>query len=604
MTFTHTSTRHALLVPLAALTLLLLFVFATRAPLLNTLEMDSDEVWSVWQTFGTPAQIVEWTPYDWLPTYYLMIGAWRSVMGFHPIVLRLFTLFAFMLGVTALYKAGNRLQGRRLGILAALVFAALSYNVFTSLHVRGSAIALALLPFVLWFTLRYFARPTLRRAIPLALAMALISWIYLNSPIALAVIGVLTLVLFPRKIWRWWLPGSLYLALIVPVLINKLDLIIGRTGPLSSRVQPAFIDGITTLYNAYFGTGYTVWLVIAGIALVAAIVYMRRRASSRLFIGLTLWALGTPLALFVLNPILGFFGAHYSWFVLPGLALWIAFGLAVLPQPLLIASGVVVTALTFTPLNLGWYALHMPTVAANFDWLAARYQAGDAVLIDPNCRCTDAHVWDYHRSVRFPEGLHGISQPGDERRIWYVSTDGEQDAQIVNAVRDGRRAGEFIGTWEFLFRLYEAPPNSEGVQFENGMRFHGMDVINENGEYETGLIARREGEPLRLQLWWSADAPPPRDYSVGVYVLYNGTLIAQSNSAPQVAEAPIETSRWPLDTTLTEVRTLQLPAYLATGDYDLALAVYTFEDNGRVVAPGMTDENTLLPLGQFSVHAW
>src|SRR5690606_4825880 len=50
---------------LVMLVVALLLIAAARTMRLTTFEMHHDEVWSVWQTFGTPAQIIDWTPFDW-----------------------------------------------------------------------------------------------------------------------------------------------------------------------------------------------------------------------------------------------------------------------------------------------------------------------------------------------------------------------------------------------------------------------------------------------------------------------------------------------------------------------------------------------------------
>ena len=49
------------------MTALLLVVAASRIPRLNGMEMNIDEVWSIWQTLGTPRQVLAWVPYDWPP---------------------------------------------------------------------------------------------------------------------------------------------------------------------------------------------------------------------------------------------------------------------------------------------------------------------------------------------------------------------------------------------------------------------------------------------------------------------------------------------------------------------------------------------------------
>src|SRR5689334_2710549 len=63
---------------LTLVVVILLIIFASRVTRLNTLDMQQDEVWSVWQTLGTPQQVINWTPYDWSPTFYLMVDGWQN----------------------------------------------------------------------------------------------------------------------------------------------------------------------------------------------------------------------------------------------------------------------------------------------------------------------------------------------------------------------------------------------------------------------------------------------------------------------------------------------------------------------------------------------
>src|SRR5260221_14504941 len=86
-----------------AMAALLLIVAASRMIRLPGLNPDGDEIWSIWQTFGTPQQILMWTPYDWPPLYYLMLGAWKVIAGFDPVMLRLLSVLGFFPGVTFMF---------------------------------------------------------------------------------------------------------------------------------------------------------------------------------------------------------------------------------------------------------------------------------------------------------------------------------------------------------------------------------------------------------------------------------------------------------------------------------------------------------------------
>src|SRR6266446_6987393 len=89
---------------LASLVAIFLIVFASRVVRLPSLNMDPDEVWSVWQTLGTPQQIVSWTPYDWSPVFYLIVGGWQKLAGINLFILRLLPIFSFLIGLAILYR--------------------------------------------------------------------------------------------------------------------------------------------------------------------------------------------------------------------------------------------------------------------------------------------------------------------------------------------------------------------------------------------------------------------------------------------------------------------------------------------------------------------
>jgi len=83
------------------------------------------------------------------------------------------------------------------------------------------------------------------------------------------------------------------------------------------------------------------------------------------------------------------------------------------------------------------------------------------------------------------------------------------------------------------------------------------------------------GETLFMDLWWSATAQPKLDYSVGVYLMdANGQVVAQSDNAP--GDTP--TSQWVLDKLYFDRHKLVIPANLAAGSYQVAVAMYWFGD--------------------------
>src|SRR5260370_9142122 len=83
----------------------LILIVGSRIVLLTGLQMDPDETWSVWQTLGTPEQIIRWTPYDWPPLFYLAVGLWRAFVGLQPVVFHYFVGLLFLVGTALIYRA-------------------------------------------------------------------------------------------------------------------------------------------------------------------------------------------------------------------------------------------------------------------------------------------------------------------------------------------------------------------------------------------------------------------------------------------------------------------------------------------------------------------
>ena len=127
-------------------TVLLLLIAASRVLRTAELGMNPDELWSVWQTFGTPQQILLWTPYDWPPGYFLTLALWRGLAGQHPIILRYLSMIAFLIGSSFLFRVVKRLHSPNAALLAMPAYAALGYGILISTEVRGYSLLMGLLP--------------------------------------------------------------------------------------------------------------------------------------------------------------------------------------------------------------------------------------------------------------------------------------------------------------------------------------------------------------------------------------------------------------------------------------------------------------------------
>jgi hypothetical protein len=589
------------------ITLLLLLVAASRFTRLHELRMNPDEVWSVWQTFGTAQQILDWTPYDWPPLYYLATGLWWRLTAPHPEILRLLSVLVFMLGTACLYRLVRHLRDHQVALLSALAYAALGYGILLSIEVRGYALLMGLMPLALWWTVRYFERRTVLSGVLLALALAAMFYTSYTSALAILILGLYTLLVYGRAIWRWWLPGAVTAVLIVPELLKIRGTAVQRIAATQTLDPGPLPDALYNLFWNWAGELFWLWLLLLAIGVLLAL--YRERRLSRQLVALLIWTLLLPVALYILNPLLGFFSARYAWWVMPGLALLMGWGLRYLPLAGRVGAALALTVMIFYPLPVDRYSIWGSSISPlgdNFIWLRERIQWGDVLLLDDSSQCGAAEEWDYYTRVHFPQGLQFVDTPAHYRRVWFVTQAGREDETLRAALDRHHIRRDQVGPARCIFLLYESPPDTAGIAFENGMRFHGMDILREDGRARHEPPAYHRGEMVRLRLWWSADTALSLDYSVGAFLI-GRAVMDEIHGPPFVIyppDAPQETSRWqPGIHYYIEERSLAVSASARSADYDLYLNVYYWEDALPLAAPG-TDDNGLLHLGRITVKRY
>ncbi len=584
----------------------LLVVATSRMIRVPGLNPDADEIWSVWQTFGTPQQIVSWTPYDWPPLYYLALGGWTHIAGITPVMARFLSILVFLPGVACLYAAVRRMQESRTAWLAIVAFAALGDSIFLSTLIRGYAFLIALAPVMLWLTLRYFARPTFWRAAWLGLCMAVMFYTHYTSVLCFALIGLYTLIVYRRRVWHWWLPGLVAAILAGPLIVSKLSLVSTRASAAVITLPPPW-QAIPRTFGEFTGPAVAFWAVLFITATILALITRRRLMAPTLALGL--WVLVIP-AMYFSNAFLGFWNLRYMWWGVFVLAVWIAWGLAFLPRPILTVTGAAMLLAMFIPIPYESYSgMTLWPWIQNFNGLAEHIQGGDVVLIDPRLKIDSGEGWDYFTRVYFPQGLTFVTDPTPYHRVWYAS-DSNPTPEILAGLNKGRVAATFFGTPGFLIRLYETPPDPAGILFDNGMRFQGVEVLD---HATPDVPVRHEGESVRLHLWWSVDHPPALDYSIGVYFMPEdgSRLIAQTDGPPQLVDLSGVRTDLPLINTsqmfpgqfYIDQRTISIPNPTETGNYAIYLTIYDSATNTKVAAPGVNADKLLL-IQRISVKSW
>ena len=93
----------------------------------------------------------------------------------------------------------------------------------------------------------------------------------------------------------------------------------------------------------------------------------------------------------------------------------------------------------------------------------------------------------------------------------------------------------------------------------------------------------RPGDSLPLRLEWQLSQPAAADYTLGVYLLdEQGGLKAQYDSWARGGFLAM--THWPLQTSVFDQRSLELPSDLPPGDYQVAVAVYDWQTGQRLPA--------------------
>ncbi len=577
--------------PLIGMVLLLLLAAALRIRHFMELPTWYDEIWSVWQVQGSlQATLVRNSP-DWPPLFGVLLWGWQQLTGPMLEASRTLMTLCAMLFLALLYRAALALvdlidhppavtQRRKLAGLAALVGTVIAYGVFAGIDVRAYGLLLMLGALACWLTIRWLRRPSWRRAAGVAVTFALLMYTSFTSAVFIAYLTLVVLVMRPRLLGRWIVIGAATLGLSLPVMPQFFSYGPLRVGARMIIPLPPFGEAMALIFRDFGGAdGFVLLVMIAAITLL--VVLWRSRAERRLVGLLIAWNLFPVVVYFGIGSA-EFMKPRYMWWMTIGLILLTAYGISRLPGRLWWIGLAVLVALPFTPIDFDRYRLSptdSPPLRATFAWLAERLRPDDVLVIDPLCTCGYDFGWDYYVPLYFPSGrLPIVDHPGDASRVWYLSTRGwGTDEALEAAVNEGRVPSDFHGPWFFLLRLYEGPPSWAGISFGERVRFHGYELI------EDDVFVYAEDETITVKLWWAAEVPLERDYSISLALFDGeGRLIAQADGPAQAPDTPQQTSAWEPGTIYQDTRTLHIPPGQPEGTYRLALTVYQWWDGARL----------------------
>ncbi|WP_420631472.1 glycosyltransferase family 39 protein [Candidatus Leptofilum sp.] len=253
--------------PLLPLVCILLLAFALRLAGLDSQSLWWDEL-KTWERATMPleemfAGLIGIR--DQVPFYYWLMRFWSKI-GTEPFILRLFSVYLGTVSVALLYQIGRRLNGVKLGRLAAFLLAISPFHIWYSQEVRMYALLPALLLLAHLALLRLLQKNSFRLWLLYGLAITAALYTHYFA-FFVVLIHYIFFVLHMRQIRRQTTSWFMAILVVGAAFAPWAYLVTTRTSGYSAAV-PGWINLIQwsdlpqtlTVFAAGFGLGRSSWL--------------------------------------------------------------------------------------------------------------------------------------------------------------------------------------------------------------------------------------------------------------------------------------------------------------------------------------------------------
>lgn len=570
----------------------------------------TDEGWSLWITAGhTPAAVLDQLAADrHPPLYFLLLGLWRAVAGDSRLALRLLSALCGVLATALTYRLGRDTFGRRAGASGALIFAALPLAVYYTQVVRhyGLLILLAALSALLF--VRALRRPTAARIGLYALSAAAVLYTEYSGVLLIGMQVIFGLLVWrgawadKRRLLAGWIGAGLlclpwvYVVLVYQGLENVTRGVSAAPGTYATTPADLLALGGVLAGGQLALTG--------GLALLGGGAAVRPGAL-RGGRGYVLLGGAGLLGLMILgNLVTGLLANRTVAFLTPPLAILAGAGLARLERP---ARGVLAAAL------IGLFLAAPPLIQPHMqtdraaEALAGQYTPGDPVVLEmgwdddatgyelarvlgPGAPLIRTLAWVDHTGSPEPVLPHVQAILDSHDRVWVVNwLSAPQVLPYLDDPASGFRRviTQATPTGADYAAAFPADTTIEAVLFERVPSGDALATFGDLFALRGALLPATAGpgETVHVDLWWSALAAPPLDYSVGVFVMDSGGGVVAQHDGPPGGEP---TTTWTPGDLHFDRHSLALPAGLPPGDYRVGLTVYWYGDSVPLAADGET----------------
>lgn len=583
----------ALMIPLA---LILLLGWALRTHDLDGRSLWEDEGWTMLLSAGPSlGDVVQTMAADQHPPlYFVIFRVWRTLTDETEFAGRYLGVLFGMIAVAAAFPLGRALFGARTGLLAALLLALADLHIDLSQEVRHYSLLATGVVLSSLFYVRWWRRPGRANRFGYVLATLLLLYThYLGAYIVLVQALHLLLTARGRRLAEGaFLLGAIGLGFLpwLPVMIDQNS--VRWDNPL--YYQNALSNSAETfrlVRTALLGHWYA---ILGGLALLGTVTLSYphgETASPRarlrplwpaLYLALTVVLIAGLIV--AINERRQFLTVRNFILLTPALSVLAAHGLANLPR---LARAFLVTLVVVIALTTVDARRHYPDWRAVVANISAHHLPGEPVLMD---------VWvgDFPARYYIDRQL-GPQTPRVSLREWRA----EYRELFLPRLLD------FLQTHDAFWLIYwgDAPMNEYGELIDEagfqrtatlwvdhlGTPLYSLryDKLSSASAATFGdLFALRRfavpqtaapGTAITVALWWTAEQPPPLDYSVSVFLLdAAGALVAQHDGPPLDGRAP--TSTWQPGALQFDTHIVRLPTGLPPGPYTLGVKMYWYGD--------------------------